>query len=199
MSEHPVGTRRELRATHGRTRRRRRLRALALSTSVVAGATLLGIGTAGGTYALLQTRAELRGASLTAGTAELRLNDAVSAELGPVVLSPAAPATQAVKVTNIGSVRLRLSGHTSAASSTGILPYVQARLTPVANAASCTAGLGTAPAPLSSFAAQNFAELAPGASRWACLEVALRPGTPADLAGQQVPFTLTISGVQHAG
>ena len=199
MREHPLSTRRERRAASRRARRRRRIRALALSTSVITGATLLGIGTAGGTYALLNVRADLRGATLTAGSAGLRLNDAASADLGTVTVAPATPATLAAKVTNVGGVRLRLSAHTSATSSPGILPHTQVRLTPVANAAACAPGLGATPAPLSTFTTQDFATLAPGASRWVCLEVSLRSGTPSDLAGQQVPFTLTVSGVQREG
>ncbi|WP_427870190.1 hypothetical protein [Leucobacter luti] len=203
-SSAPV-TRRALRAETRSSRQRRRIRGLAVSAAMLTGATLLGLGAAGGTYALLNARAELGGATISAGTAELRIDGAASASLADLSVGPGAPAARAVTVSNTGHVTLDLSARATPTAAPAILANTQIRLTPVSSAAQCVPGRpGPAPAPLSGYTKSGIGALAPtgpasSGTTVLCLELSLRDGTPVEQSGQQVPFTLTIEGVQRAG
>ena len=202
-SSAPV-TRRALRAESRSSRQRRRVRGLAVSAALITGATLLGLGAAGGTYALLNARAELGGATISSGTAELRVDGAASARLDALTVGPGAPAARAVTVSNTGDVTLDLTARATPTASPAILANTQIRVTPVSFAAECVPGRpGAAPAPLSGYSVAGLGALAPKktgsqGSAMLCLELSLRDGTPVEQAGQEVPFTLTIEGVQRA-
>ena len=188
-------TRRALRAR----RRRGRLHSLLVSTLATGVAVTLGVASAGVTTAFLTASASAPGGTITAGTLELQINGAPSAALGAWEPTPNTPAVKSFTITNIGDATADLSAAIAVtAPAPALTSHVTARLTPVANAAACVAGLAGTQAPIRGYAATNVASVAAGASRVFCLEMAITPGAPSTVAGQSLAFTMTVSGLQSA-
>lgn len=189
------------RSTHGRRSARRRVVAAypwiwARATLAAIVAVVVGVGGAGGTYALLSVTAPFSGATLTAGTLGMQLNGASSASLGAFAVSPNTPVAKPFSVAITGDVPATLRAEI-AASSTSITSYARARITPVAGAAACEAGLGGSQKALNGYDEPlSGGSLAAGATRWYCFEVALATGTPATVSGQGLTFTVTVRGTQ---
>ncbi len=169
---------------------------LARATLATSVAVAVGVGGAGGTYALLSVTTQTPGATLTAGTLGLQLNGASSAALGAFAVSPNTPVAKALSVKNTGDVPATLRAEI-AATSTAITSYARARITPVASAAACEAGLSGSQKTLNGYDEPlSGGSLAAGATRWYCFEVALATSTPATVSGQGLTFTVTVRGTQ---
>lgn len=181
-----------------RARRRARARSLVAGTVIMAGAMLLGLTAAGGTYALLSANAQGPGATITAGSFDIRVNNQASAVLQPVVVTPNTPAVRPFTVSSAGDVPSVLSAQIVATSSQAITTNTQARITPVANAAACVVGLGGALADLNGYTLPTLDRLTQTQTKTYCLEVRLKPGTPVAQSGQGVAFRLTVTGTQEA-
>lgn len=175
---------------------RGRLRRFTVGTAVVATCTIVGISAAGGTYALLNASTTMPGATVQAGTMELRVNGAGSANLGPVNLTPTTARAVAFQVTNQGDVAATLGAAMSATSSQAINDNTFARITPVASAAACTTGLGGARSKVGSYSVSNLDALTAGQSKFYCVEFSLDPATPASQSGQGVSVTINLSTQQ---
>ncbi|WP_413317399.1 hypothetical protein AA0Z99_11255 [Agrococcus sp. 1P02AA] len=188
------------RAAHTRSRVRRgsRFRSAAVTGLILTGATVLGIAGAGGTYALLSARAETAGATVTAGTLDLRVDGQAAAALGTLPVTPATPVARAFTVTSIGDVPSRLSASVSATTAQEITANAQVRITPVTSAAACAPGLSGPLAALNGYAAPSLGRIEAGAQRTFCLEVRLNPGTPVAQSGQGIGFTMNITATQEA-
>lgn len=191
--------RRDRRAALLRARTRSRLRAVAVATAILAGATVLGLGAAGTSYALLNARDTMPGATVSAGTAELTVDGLRSAALGDFTPTPVAPSARAIVVKNTGHAPLALRTSVTATTRPALLANTLLRVTPVDSRAACVAGLGGAQAPLDGHVAEGLGTVPPAGERILCLEVALRQGTPAAQSGQQLNFELGVSGVQASG
>lgn len=176
----------------------RLIRRLALATGGVALATALGIAGAAGTTALLNARAPLEGATITAGTMDLNINGAAVATLGTWQVTPAAPQARSFTVTNVSTVPVDLGASIATTSSTAITADTTARLTRLSGAATCTTGLAGTSGPLPGYAATGLGTLAAGQSATLCLEVGLRADTPVERSGQAAAFTLTVTSTQRA-
>lgn|GEM_PF-2747505 len=175
-------------------RRPRGWRAVGWSTAAVAGCTLLGLGAGGGTLAFFNDGATAPGGTVTAGTAQLRVNDAASAPLAEATLSPATPAALSFVVSNTGDAPLGLSATANTAGSLG--GDALAALVPVGSAADCTAGTAGSRVPLSGLDAASLGTLRPGSSSRLCLVLGLAANTPVELSGTGFTYTLTITGRQ---
>lgn len=177
----------------------RRRRSLATTAILSAIAVFIGITGAGVTSALLTSTATQPGATITAGTAGIRIDGDTTSVLGSRALSPAAPAVWAFTLTNTGDAPLAPSG--SIAVTAGGPAYsaaAQARVAPVANAAACTAALGGTPAPLNGYVVPAMSALAVGQTQWYCLVVSLPSGTSSAGSGLPLSFTMTVSATQSA-
>ncbi|RKW69409.1 hypothetical protein [Galactobacter caseinivorans] len=175
---------------------RRRLRRLIVGTALVAACTVVGISAAGGSYALLNAGTRLPGATVQAGSMDLRVNGAGTAGLGSVSLTPGTSRAVAFQVSNLGDVAATLGASMSAASSQAINDYTFARLTPVASAGACTTGLGGTRAKIDGYTAANLDALAAGQSKFYCVEFSLDPATPASQSGQGVSVTIKLTTQQ---
>lgn len=177
----------------------RRFRALVTTAILSLFAVLIGISGAGVTSALLTSSATQSGATITAGTAGIRIGDG-SGALGSRALSPATPAVWAFAVSNTGDAPLALAGTLAA---TGAVPAYAAAalvsLAPVASESACTPAAAGTPAALNGFTAPAMGTLAAGQSSWYCLVVSLPAGTAATGSGTPLSFTLNISATQVAG
>lgn len=180
-----------------RALRRQRRRSLVSTTVLSVAAVLIGVTGAGGTYAFLNDSQTLPGATVTAGTLELQINGASSTDLGNLQASPLLPASRAFTITNVGQTPAELSGHIVATSTPSLLPHTLARLTPVASAAACTAGLSGTQSTLQGYASNSLGIINPNQTRWFCLEVGIVSGTSATHSGQSLNFTLTIDAEQR--
>lgn len=181
-------------------RRRSRLRGFALTTAAVAVAVLIGLSGAGVTYAFLNAKATLPGATITAGTAAIQINGSAAATLGNQTLSPNTPAVWAFTVGNTGSVKMDISAALAATTSPAYASAARALLVPVANTAACTAGVAGTPAPLIGYTAptSTMGIIAAGGSQVYCLVVSLPAGTSSAGAGSPLSFTLTVAAAQSA-
>lgn len=177
----------------------RRLRSLAWSTTVVTTATVLGLAGAGGTYALLQDTTSMPGATVQAGTLDLRINGQASAALGSWELSPAAGQVRTFTVTNTGNVAANLSASAAITSQQAIGTHTQARLTPVTSVAQCRTGLAGSQGALNGYSVAALDTIAAGQTKTYCLELSLASNTPVTLAGQGVSFSLTVNAAQREG
>ncbi|WP_141396672.1 hypothetical protein [Microbacterium gorillae] len=194
-------TRRALRAGGRRDRHRRQRRGLVIAILGVLGTTVLGLGAAGGTYAMLTATADIGGQSaITAGTAALTINGTASgATLAAVAPAPATPKRVAFQVSNTGDVALALSSTIAVtAPAPAIVGVTRAIVAPVADAAACAAGPAGTPAAINGHTVPTLATLPAGATAWYCLEVSIAPGSSAALAGQDLTYRLTIDGRQTA-
>ncbi|MDR2256004.1 MAG: hypothetical protein LBE25_08425 [Arthrobacter sp.] len=172
-----------------------RLRGLALSATVAAVSALVGLAATGGTYALLNTSGTVPGATLTAGTMDLSINGAGSAQLGTVGLDPLTPVALPFTVTNAGQAKARLSAAITAQDNSALATVM--RIDVVPNPGSCVASaLGASAQRLASFTSSSLADLTAGTSRGFCLLLSLPAGTDAALSGTSVNFTLTMTSEQ---
>ncbi len=189
-------------AKHARTTKNKkflRLNNLVASTLITGLAVLLGLGGAGGTYALINSTSTASGGTIQAGTMILQINNSSSAALGNSPVTPNSPATKAFSVTNTSSVGADITGSVTTTETATLLGYATARITPVANQASCSAGLSGTQGALSGYkTSTSFSSLAAGETRWFCLELGLKAGTSGSVSGQTLNFTLTIDGAQNA-
>lgn len=174
----------------------RRIRAAVTATLLTVLAVAIGVGGAGVTTALLTSTATQSGATITAGTASLRINGDAVSNLGSRSLSPAAPAVWYFTATNTGDVPLMLTGAIAAPSGPAYRSATRALVAPVANAAACTAGLVGTPAALDGYVPPALGTLAAGATQAYCLVVSLPNPTPATGSGSPLSFTLTIDAAQ---
>ena len=191
--------RRDRRVAIKRARARSRLRSIAAATAVLTGATVLGLGAAGTSYALLNAKQGMPGATVAAGTAELRIENSSAALLSDFAPTPATPAVQAVSVSNVGQVTLALSGRSTASTKPALVSNALLRVTPVSAKSACVPGLAGPQSTLDGYANAGLGSVAPATARILCVEVALRAGTPVEQSGQQFGFEFVVSGAQAGG
>lgn len=166
---------------------------------LAAGATVLGVAGAGGTYALLSSTAETPEVTLTAGTLDLQVNGATTAALGTWNVTPATPVARSFTVSSTGDIPATLSAGVRATTSQAITANTQVRITPVTTAAACTVGLSGPLAALDGYSAPSLGSLTPGQTRTFCLELRLNPNTPVAQSGQGVGMTVDITATQMEG
>lgn len=160
----------------------------------------MGLGAAGGTYALLSANMNVEGSgvTITAGSFDLSIGGGSPA----ANISPSTPSARAFTVTSVGDVPSTLSARITATTSTAITGNTEVRITPVADAAACVVGRQGISQPflnLSGYTSPPLGALAAGETRTFCLEVRLKAETPVSQSGQGVAFTLTVTGTQRAG
>lgn len=199
MSSSAPESRRSRRIAERRGRHVRRLRSLATATALLTASTLIGIAAAGGTYALLNDKATMKGATVTSGNLQLLINNAQAANLGNFTITPARAQAKSFVITNTGDVNVNLSAAATNTSAQALVANTRIRVTPVASAAACQPGLSGQQAPLASYTNSNLGSLNKGTTGFFCLELSLAPGTPVEQSGQQFSFTLTVNGAQKAG
>ncbi len=190
-------TRRVLRERAARSAQGARLRALLGSAVALTIATGLGLGAAGGTYALFNAQAVMPGATVSSGTMDLLVNGASSASLGAWNVSPARAQSQAFTVTNRSTVPVDVSASAITTSASAISADTVASLAAVTGSAACTTGSVGARVPLNGYTRDRFVRLAAGETATLCLDIGLRAGTPASRSGQSAPFTLTLTSYQR--
>lgn len=192
---HPMSRNERRRAALGGAR----LRSLALSTVLVASATVLGLGAAGGTYALLSASASTSNVTITAGSFGLR----IGGESPSATVTLADPTARAFTVTSVGErIDSNLSVQVAATNSAAIIANTEMRITAVESAAACVpgrSGIAQPFAALAGYSVPSLGELGAEQTRTFCLEVRLKPQTPVSQSGQSVDFTITVSGTQRAG
>lgn len=200
MTDAPL-TRRALRDA----RARRRTSGLLGSTLLTALVVAAGVSGVGGTYALLSAQGDVSGATVTAASVGLNVNGAASADLGDWAISPATPVAKAFSVTNtaptgpaasVSPVRVNLQAAISVTASSAITANTTAVITPVASAAACTTGLGS-PSVLSGYST-TLDVIAPGQTKFYCLQLGLATGTPVAQSGLDTGFTVTLTSTQLA-
>lgn len=175
---------------------RSRFGSFATATLLAALAVAIGVGGAGVTSALLTASATQQGATITAGTAALRIDGDSVSSLGARALSPAAPAVWSFTVTNTGDVPLALSGAIGAPTGPAYRTFTRALLAAVPNAAACTASLAGTPAALDGYVPPALGTLAAGSTQRYCLVLSVPTGTSAAGTGSPLSFTLTVDGAQ---
>lgn len=167
------------------------VRGMLVTTAIVAGAALLGVSAAGGSFASWRVAASVSPSTVSSGSLDIAIS-------GPGIIGPGAASyamdatpwsalipgdvvTREVSVTNTGTVPVTLSVSTS--PSTVIDVRVQSGLC----AGTITGDSSTTtPATLDG-------TLAGGASTTVCIQVSL---TPAAVQNQSAPFTMTFTGDQ---
>ncbi|QIK63861.1 hypothetical protein G7068_12150 [Leucobacter viscericola] len=175
---------------------RARTKALLLSSLAVVGALVLGLGAAGGTLAMLSSSQTVPGATITAGSLGLTVNDQASVALAPYSVLPGSPQAQAFKVTNTGTVPAELNTKIAVTSSALIKDSMRARVTAVPDAASCAPGLAGTQDKLHGHTASAVALVDGGGSAVLCLELALDDTASQSSQVQTALFTLTVNGTQ---
>lgn len=170
-----------------------RARALVAALIISFGALVLGLGAAGGTYALLSASAETPEATLTAGSFDLR----IGGESPSATVTPASPVLRTFTVTSVGDVPSALSVRIAATSTQAITANTQVRISPLATGATCTVGLSGQIADLDGYTNPSLGRLEAGGTRSFCLELRLKPGTPATQSGQGVAFSIRVDGSQE--
>lgn len=172
------------------------LRRGAAPALAVAAAAALGLAGAGGTQALLQDKAVVPGATITAGTLDLRINGESSPTIGSWDLSPTAPQAHAFTVTNIGDVAASLSAKAAITTRQTIGAHTEARLTPVSGSGQCRAGLHGTRGALDGYTVTALDTIPAGQTKTYCLELSLQRDIPGELAGQGVSFSLIVDAAQ---
>ncbi|QIK64383.1 hypothetical protein G7068_15090 [Leucobacter viscericola] len=174
-----------------------RTRTLAISTLSTGVAAALAVSMAGGTYAWLNARTTAPGATLRSGSFELLIDGAGSTVLDPFTASPLSPAARPFSVTNSGDTPAKLTAVATTNSAPTLLDHTTARLTPVANKASCVVGSTAPNASLRGFATPpDFFTLPAASTQWFCFELGITPNPPETASGQEISFALTITGDQ---
>lgn len=198
MSSSAPESRRSRRIAGRRGRHVRRLRSLATATAMLAASTLVGVAAAGGTYALLNDKATMNGATIKSGTLQLQIQGSGSYNFGNFSVTPNTPVAKSFTLTNVGDVNVSLSAASTTTSGSQLVPNARIRITPVTSTAACVPGLPGQQGPVASYTNTNVGNLAKGTSSIYCLELSLDQGTSANFSGQSFPFTVTISGAQRA-
>lgn len=168
-----------------------------MATLAVAASTVVGVGAAGGTFALLTANAQLPGATVRAGTLTLKINDGDQAALGAWNLGPTVAQAKPFTITNTGTVATSINASGVVTSTTPLGAHVNARLTALNAGESCAPGLGGSLKDLPGFAVTGVTSLPAGATADFCLELTLDTNTPGQYSGQSVDFAITITGVQR--
>ena len=168
------------------------------TTAVIAVCTVGGLAAAGGTYAFLNAGANMPGAKISAGTLDLQINGKAADALGAWNLTPAAPQAKSFTITNVGDVDVTLSAAATIDVTSAIAANVQARITPVANAAACTVGLTGTRQDLAAYSQSALDAMVKSTTQTYCLELSLKAGTPVSQSGQGLSFTMTMTGTQKA-
>ncbi len=187
-------------ATHRAPRQhpRRTPRAILTATAALAGAVVLGIAGAGGTYAMWNSSTTLNPGTITAGSTGLTVNSVTNytipanAMIGVLLPGRSTITTAPLAVRNPGNTPVSVTAGT--ATVTGALAsQVTVAIRQVAGAASaCTpTAVGGTPTTLTAPVA-----LAAGATVYVCVEVQLRTTAPAASQGQTAQFTLPLTAVQ---
>ena len=164
--------------------------ALGLGVATIAGAAL-----GGGTFAMLSSRAVAPGGTVSAGTAELRINGTTEASLGDIQASPSSPGTRAFTIENTGDAELMLAIAT-AGTGGALADVARIRITPIDVPEGCAPGLSGPLVSLANFHVQEMGGIVPEETRAVCLEVDIPVGTAAELSGQTVDFRLELVGAQ---
>lgn len=176
-----------------------RIRGLVVGFALTVAAVLVGLSGAGVTTAFLSAGAQGGSATITAGTAALRINGSAAAALGAQALSPAAPAVWAFPVSNTGDVPLALVAATTAsAPQPAYAAATRVLLVPVSGSGACTATTAGATAALGAQTASALGSIPAGGTQWFCLVLSVPNGTSAAGTGTALAFTLTFAGTQPA-
>jgi hypothetical protein len=167
-------------------------------TSAIAGATLIGLGAAGTTYALWQAEAPLNASTVTSGSLELKVNNQTSFDVADLDMTQLLPGRTIVSPTplllqNTGTVAMDAS-----ISSIGIVsssPDLASSLQVVLRQGTmCSAledgGSGAGP----EFA--GLIRLAAGQESSYCLEVTLSSSAPSSVQGATADLSVNLAGVQ---
>lgn len=187
-------------ATHRATRQRirRTPRAILTATAAMAGAVVLAIAGAGGTYAMWNSSATLNPGTITAGSTGLTVNTVTnhtiaSNEMIGTLLPGRSRITLApVAVRNPGTTAVSVTA--GAPTITGALAaQVNVAIRQVATSTSaCTpTAVGGTPTTLTA-----PVTLAAGATVYMCVEVQLKSTAPAASQGQSAQFTLPLNAAQ---
>ena len=171
-----------------RTRRRLALpsiKGILLSTAMIGTAAVLGISSAGGSFAIWNGSDTIAAGTITAGTLGITVNDAASYALSGTAWSALMPgdiASQQVSVKNTGTTPAALTVSTSAPSGA-----IEVR----ARSGACS---GTIAGPSSTATPTVLSgTLAGGATVTVCIQVSLSPSAT---QGQSTPFTMTFTADQ---
>ncbi|AYF98632.1 TasA family protein [Protaetiibacter intestinalis] len=178
------------------SRLRRATRAVFGAVAAFAAAIVIALGAAGGTYAYFSSSAQLNAGTITAGTADLTIQNVASypiAGLDATALVPGASVFTSTPLTvkNTGDASLKVTQGAASFSTTGTLKdYLVIKVGLVGNGVtSCTAGLGTA--------LGSGVTLAAGGQMKVCVTVTLSSSAPGSVAGQPpAQFTIPLDGEQ---
>lgn len=187
-------------ATHRADRQhtRRTPRAILTATAAMAGAIVLAIAGAGGTYAMWNSSTTLNPGTITSGTTGLTVNTVTdytipaNAMIGVLLPGRSIITTAPLAVRNPGTTPVAVSA--GAPTITGALAaQVNVAIRQVATSTSaCTAtAVGGTPTTLTA-----PVTLAAGATAYMCVEVQLKSTAPAASQGQSAQFTLPLTAVQ---
>lgn len=150
-----------------------------------------------GTYALLRAQAVVPGATITAGSSTILINDASTADLGSWTATPTSSESKAVKVTLTGDVDASVRLNVTATSSSQLTNYTWMRVTPVSGADQCANSLtGGRTAAISTFGQFNLPQMVPGQDVWLCVELGINAETPQAHSGQTVTFNAIVTAEQ---
>jgi predicted ribosomally synthesized peptide with SipW-like signal peptide len=184
---------------------RRRRWVWALGVALVAAVATAVVGS-GSTYALWNDSAETDGVTIQSGTATLAVTPMDVRD--PAPLAPGSSTTGTFTVRNSGtvplSVRLALTGtkvsYAPSVPAAAVLDELTVRLSAVARATDCRAGLGGYGARPTAFdTGSGYYTLPVGITGTACVEVVLDADAPQTVAGAVTDFTLTVTGTQVTG
>jgi len=168
-------------------------RRLGAAAGAVGGAVFLALLATGGTYALMNDGKQVTGATITAGSATVTINNVTSyaiAGLDTTKLLPGRSVVTATPLTvkNTGTVPLSITPGTVTFADP-LSPLASQLVVAVRQAASCTLTAGT-PVSFTSFT------LAPQQTTTICVEVQLKSTAPTAVQGVSLGFTAPLSAVQ---
>lgn len=188
MTREPVASTRATRASS----RARKLGAAAMAT---AGAVLVAVLAAGGTYALWDGSMQMEPGTVTSGNTGLTINDVPSYAIGGLDTSTLYPGRSVITaapltVENTGTTPLAVTPGTVTFANPSS-PLASELVVAVRQAAVCTpTPFGSTPVSFTSFTLQ------PGASATICVEVQLKATAPAAVQGISLGFTAPLVGTQ---
>ena len=172
------------------------IKAILSTLAVFAGAILLSVTAAGGTYAIWNSSAPAQGATLASGTTGLTINNltSVTIDLTGSTLLPGRSVVQStpLQFTNTGVTPLRVTSPSTVftPASAALQPYLQISLRP-AVAATCTVTPEATALP-----ASNPVDFAVGQTVPMCLEVRLIATAPASVQNATASFTINLTATQ---
>lgn len=178
--------------------RRPHRRSAARLTAIVAAATVVALGGAGGTLAYLRDSAAVAsGATIRAGSLDLLVHGATSAHLGTVTLTPGTGAAYTVPVSTTGAARATVSGTVTTTGDAALAAAVRLRAVEVPTAGAChPTTTGGVDATLATFPQTSFLTLEPASTRNLCLVLLLPAGADATLANRTLTLTLDLVASQ---